>query len=101
LAGTELTKQAAGILLYDIRTQKAWLYALHLPECPTGMTYQLWAMHEKPVSVGTFHVGSGETSHVLVKPVPNFMNAKKFSVSLEPIGGRPQPSGPLYLLSQS
>lgn len=101
LAGTEMTTQASGMLLYDVRTQKAWLYSLHLPECPTGMTYQLWAMHEKPVSVGTFHVGGGETSHLFVKPVPNFMNAKKFSVSLEPIGGRPQPSGPLYLLSQS
>lgn len=101
LAGTEIATHASGILLYDVRTQKAWLYALHLPECPTGMTYQLWAMHEKPVSVGTFRVGSGETSHMFVKPVPNFMSAKKFAISLESIGGRPQLSGPLYLLSQS
>lgn len=101
LAGTDMAKQAAGMLLYDARTQKVWLYSVNLPECPNGMTYQLWAIHEKPVSVGMFHMDSGETAHLLVKSLPNFMSAKKFAVSLEPPGGRPQPTGPLYLVSQS
>lgn len=101
LSGTEMTKQASGMLLYDSRTKKAWFYSLNLPECPSGMTYQLWAMHEKPVSIGTFRVGAGETSHLFVKPFPDFTSAKTFSVSLEPDGGRPQPTGPVYLLSQS
>ncbi len=101
LAGTDMAKQAAGVLLYDARTQKAWLYSVNLPECPNGTTYQLWAIHEKPVSVGMFHMDSGETAHLLVKSLPNFMSAKKFAVSLEPPGGRPQPTGPFYLVSQS
>jgi hypothetical protein len=101
LAATEITKQAFGMLLYDARTKKAWLYSLNLPECPSDMTYQLWAMYEKPVSVGTFCVGSGETTHLLVRPVSNFTSAKKFAVSLEPNGGRLEPTGPLYLLSQT
>ena len=101
LSGTEMTKQASGMLLYDSRTQKAWLYTLNLPECPNGMTYQLWAIGEKPVSIGTFHVGAAETSHVFVKPFRDFMSAKTFSVSLEPDGGRPQLTGPVYLLSHS
>lgn len=101
LAGTDMAKQAAGVLLYDPRTQKVWLYSVNLPECPNGTIYQLWAIHEKPVSVGMFHMDSGETAHLLVKSLPNFMSAKKFAVSLEPPGGRPQPTGPLYLISQS
>ena len=101
LAGTDLAKRATGMLLYDTRSQKVWLYSVNLPESLNGMTYQLWAMHEKPVSVGIFHLDSGETAHLFVKSLPNFMSAKKFAVSLEPPGGRPQPTGPLYLVSHS
>lgn len=101
LTGSDMAKGAAGFLLYDPRTQKGWLYSVNLPECPNGTTYQLWAIQEKPVSVGTFHMDSGETAHLLVKQIPDFTAAKKFAVSLEPSGGRPQPTGPIYLVSQS
>ena len=96
-----MAKQASGMLVYDARTKKAWLYAMNLPECPNGTTYQLWAMNDKPVSVGTFHMDSGETAHLLVSRVLEFSKARKFAVSLEPSGGRPAPTGPIYLISQS
>jgi hypothetical protein len=101
LIGTDMAKGASGVLLYDAHSQKVWLYSVNLPECPNGTTYQLWAIHEKPVSVGLFHMDSGETAHLLVKYLPSFMSAKKFAVSMEPPGGRPQPTGPLYLVSAS
>jgi anti-sigma-K factor RskA len=101
LTGSDMAKRAAGFLLYDSRTQKAWLYSVNLPACPAGTTYQLWAIHDKPMSIGTFHMDSGETAHLLVKKVPSFTDAKTFAVSLEPSGGRPQPTGPIYLLSRS
>ena len=101
LTGSDMAKRAAGFLLYDSQTQKVWLYSLNLPENPPGTTYQLWAIHDKPVSVGTFHLDTGETAHLLVKKIPSFTDAKTFAVSLEPSGGRPQPTGPMYLLSRS
>ena len=101
LTGSDMAKRAAGFLLYDSQTQKVWLYSVNLPECPTGTTYQLWAIHDKPMSIGTFHMDTGETAHLLVKKVPSFTDTKTFAVSLEPSGGRPQPSGPMYLLSRS
>jgi len=101
LTGSDMAKRAAGFLLYDARTQKVWLYSVNLPECPTGTIYQLWAMQTKPVSIGTFVMDRGDTAHLLVKKVANFTDAKTFSVSLEPSGGRPQPTGPMYLLSRS
>ena len=101
LTGSDMAKRAAGFLLYDSETQKVWLYSVNLPECPAAMTYQLWAIHDKPISIGTFHMDRGETAHLLVKKVPSFMEAKTFAVSLEPSGGRPQPTGPMYLLSRS
>ncbi len=101
LTGSDMAKRAAGFLLYDSRTQKVWLYSVNLPECPAGTTYQLWAIHDKPLNIGTFHMDRGETAHLLVKKVPSFMDAKTFAVSLEPSGGRSQPTGPMYLLSRS
>jgi anti-sigma-K factor RskA len=101
LTGSDIAKRAVGFLLYDARTQNVWLYSMNLPESPTGTTYQLWAIHDKPVSIGTFHLNTGETTHLLVKKVLRFADANTFAVSLEPSGGRPQPTGPIYLLSRS
>jgi anti-sigma-K factor RskA len=96
-----MAKRATGFLLYDSRTQKIWLYSINLPESLTGTTYQLWAIRDKPVSIGTFNMDTGETAHLLDKKAPSFVDAKTYAVSLEPSGGRPQPTGPIYLLSQS
>jgi anti-sigma-K factor RskA len=101
LTGSDMAKRAAGFLLYDAQTKNVWLYSMNLPESPTGTTYQLWAIHDKPISIGIFQMDTGETAHLLVKKVPSFSDAKTFAVSLEPSGGRPQPTGPIYLLSQS
>jgi hypothetical protein len=100
LAASDIAKGASGVLLYNPATQKVWLYSANLPECPTGTAYQLWAIDQKPVSMGTFHIDAGEMAHLLVKRMPDFERARKFAVSLEPAGGRPQPSGPIYLAGQ-
>ena len=100
LAALEVAKGASAVLLYNPVTQKIWLYSANLPECPTGTAYQLWAIDQKPVSVGTFHIDAGEMAHLLVKRLPDFEKARRFAVSLEPAGGRQQPSGPIYLMGQ-
>jgi len=100
LAGSDVAKGASGVLLFNPATQKAWLYSANLPECPAGTAYQLWAIDQKPVSMGTFHIDAGEMAHLLMKRMPDFERVRKFAVSLEPAGGRPQPSGPIYLAGQ-
>jgi hypothetical protein len=101
LAGSDVAKGASAVLLYNPSTEKIWLYSANLPECPSGTAYQLWAIDQKPASLGTFHMDSGQTAHLLVKRLPQFDKAKKFAVTLEPSGGRPQPSGPIYLVGQN
>jgi hypothetical protein len=100
LAASDMAKGASAVLLYNPVTQKIWLYSANLPECPTGTAYQLWAIDQRPVSVGTFHIDAGEMAHLLVKRMPEFEKARKFAVSLEPAGGRPQPTGPIFLAGQ-
>jgi hypothetical protein len=100
LAASDAAKGAMAVLLYNPLTQKVWLYSANLPECPAGTSYQLWAIDQKPVSVGTFHIDAGQMAHLMVKRLPDFEKARKFAVSLEPAGGRPQPTGPIYLAGQ-
>lgn len=100
LPGTEHAKQAVGMVLYDDRAQKVWFYSVNLPECPIGTTYQLWAIQEKPISVGLFRVSGGMSTVLLTKPLASVDSATHFSVSLEPRGGRPEPTGQLFLESQ-
>jgi hypothetical protein len=101
LAGSDVARGATAVLLYNPASQKMWLYSANLPECPRGTAYQAWAIDQKPVSLGTFHLGAGETTHLMVKRLPDFEKAKKFAVTLEPAGGRPQPGGPIYLVGQT
>lgn len=101
LSGSDMARQSAGFLLYDARTQKVWLYSLNLPKCPKGMNYQLWVMHDTPVSLGTFHNHGGETAHRFITRLPNLSTAKQFAISLEPSGERSAPKGPIYLASHS
>jgi hypothetical protein len=101
LTGSDVAKTASAVLLYNPATEKLWLYSKNLPECPKGTAYQLWAIHKTPVSLGTFHMDAGQTAHLLVRRVPQFETARKFAVTLEPRGGRPQPTGPIYLVGEN
>lgn len=99
LPGTENAKQAIGMVLYDDRAQKVWFYSVNLPECPTGTTYQLWAIQEKPISVGLFRISGGMSTVLLGKPLADFDGAGHFAVTLEPRGGRQEPTGQFFLHS--
>jgi len=101
LAGAESAKSAGAFLLYDHETKKAFFYAFNMPALPPGKTYQLWAIVDKPMSAGTFRTDSGHKSRVVLKDLPDLSRISQFAVSLEPEGGRPQPTGTIYLAGQT
>jgi Anti-sigma-K factor rskA len=101
LSGVESAKSAGAFLLYDNETKKAFFYAFNMPPLPPGKTYQLWAIVDKPMSAGTFRTDSGQKSRVVLKDLPDLSRISKFAVSLEPEGGRPQPTGAIYLAGQT
>lgn len=101
LAGMEAAQSAGAFLLYDHETKKAFFYAFNMPALPPGKTYQLWAIVDKPMSAGTFRTDSGHKSRVVLKDLPDLSRVSKFAVSLEPEGGRPQPTGAIYLAGQT
>ena len=73
-----------------------------LPAAPSGKTYQLWAIAGRtPVSAGVFDLDPKGSGALQVQPLPGVEKVEMFAVTLEPAGGRPEPSGEMYLAGKA
>lgn len=98
LAGLEPGVSAGALLLVEPESRRALLYAFNLPLLPPGSTYQLWAITDnKPFSAATFTIDAGQKARVMIRNLPELTFDTKLAVSMEPEGGRPQPTGAFYL----
>ncbi|MEW6544784.1 MAG: anti-sigma factor [Nitrospirota bacterium] len=100
LAGADQAKSAGALLLFDPESKKAFFYGFNMPPLPAGKTYQLWAIAGKPISAGVFGTDAGQKSRLVIRSIPDPADVAKFAVSMEPEGGRPQPTGEIYLVGQ-
>ena len=98
LSGTLKAKEAYAMVFVEPGTRRGFFYANNLPSLPTGMTYQLWVITDKPISAGVFTLDPGHKGRLLMRDIPDVSRIKKLAVSLEPEGGRPQPTGSIYLV---
>lgn len=71
--------------------------ATNLPELPEGRVYQLWVVDESPHSAGIVSPdAAGRLNVVTAEPISAM--PKAFALTIEPEGGRPAPTGPMFLL---
>jgi len=102
LSGLAPSPGARGRMWWNGRRAAGYFVASGLPAPPAGKTYQLWAVAGgTPISAGTFPVGPGGEAAVPVGPLAGAATAEVFAVTLEPAGGRPAPSGPMYLAGKT
>jgi anti-sigma-K factor RskA len=75
------------------------MYEGELEPAPSNKSYQLWLVPAQgnPISAGVFSPGNNKTNHFMMK-LPEGVTPKAFAVTLEPAGGRPQPTGPKVLV---
>ncbi len=75
------------------------MYEGELEPAPSNKSYQLWLVPAQgnPISAGVFSPGNDKANHFMVK-LPEGVTPKAFAVTLEPVGGRPQPTGPKVLV---
>jgi anti-sigma-K factor RskA len=102
LAGLEPAPAARARMLWNPPAGGLFV-AAGLPQAPEGKAYQLWAIAGKnaPVSAGVFGVDPRGSASVPVPPLPGVAGVDVFAVTLEPAGGLPAPSGPMYLAGKS
>jgi anti-sigma-K factor RskA len=66
---------------------------------PQHKSYQLWLVPKdgSPINAGVFNPVGGQDVHWMMK-LPKGIDPKAFAVTLEPAGGKPQPTGPKVLV---
>lgn len=98
LNGVEPNAQAFGKVVIDPNRGTGIVYMYRLPQTPEGMEYQLWVLREgKPTSVGTFTVAEDGSAMLSMKSIPSPTEIASFNVTIEPVGGMPEPTGMMYL----
>lgn len=100
--GQEINPSGYGKIIWDPARNIAILHVSKLPSAPSDKDYQLWFMDkdQKPVSAGVFSVAKENENYFKVSeiPMPEKKDITAFSVTIEPKGGVPQPTGAMYLL---
>ena len=98
LAGTEVASGARARLTFNETTGEAVLVAAKLPPAPAGKAYQLWYIADgKPLPGSVFTTDVSGRGELRSSIPPEGRRAAVFAVTLEPAGGRPAPSGDIYL----
>jgi anti-sigma-K factor RskA len=84
-------------MLYNARMGLG-VYSGQIAPAPSGKSYQLWLVPSSgaPVSAGLVDPNQ-QNGAVVVRLAPG-LAPKAFAVTLEPFGGRPQPTGPMVLV---
>ncbi len=91
-----------GRMFWDQATDRWTFTAHHLPMPPQGRTYQLWLVVDgHKMSCGTFMPTSAGTAevHQIMAVKPGQLQA--VAVTEEPMGGMPQPTGPMIVLGKA
>jgi anti-sigma-K factor RskA len=75
------------------------LYVYRFPMAPEDKEYQLWGLRDglPPVSLGMFTVSPDGTAMLNMKSIPEATHIVGFSVTIEPKGGMPHPTGMMYV----
>lgn len=72
----------------------------NLPDAPDGMQYQFWGIVDgKPVDGGMIITTTKEDKYRIQK-MKSFGRAEAFAVTLETMGGNPQPKGKMYVMGK-
>ncbi|MGB0082565.1 MAG: anti-sigma factor [Terracidiphilus sp.] len=84
-------------VLYNARMGLA-VYSGQIAPAPADKSYQLWLVPSSGTPVDAGLVDANQQNGAVVVRLTPGLAAKAFAVTLEPLGGRPQPTGPKVLV---
>ncbi len=89
LEGTDFMPNAMAMVYWNPETKAVYLHQGKLPEPPSGMQHQLWAIVDgQPVDMGVFDLNESDP----VKHMGAIATAQAFAITLEKEGGSPSPN---------
>ncbi len=92
LKGLETNPDATAKIFWFQQTGEVLIDASNLPNTPTGMQYQFWAIIDgKPVDGGLI-ITNDEGKKYRIQKMKSFGKAQAFAISLEKAGGNPTPT---------
>lgn len=99
LSGTGNLANSSGLLKFNAHAG-VLLYTADLPALPPDKSYQVWLLPAEgaPISAGVLGPGGNAWGNLWTAEVPPDTSAKQFAVTIEPVGGAVQPTGPRVLL---
>ena len=90
LSGTEKSPDAVAKIFWMKNTGDVYVDPTNLPQTPSGMQYQLWAIVDgKPIDAGMI---STEKGVYHIQKMKSFGKAEAFAITLEKAGGNPTPT---------
>ncbi|MCZ6875856.1 MAG: anti-sigma factor [bacterium] len=98
LAGTEHAPEAGARLFWDTKQAEWTVITYGLPVPPSGKVYQLWGLTSgPPLPFGTFDTDAHGTGRIRARLSLAQTGIVGAAISLEPVGGVPQPTGNIVL----
>ena len=95
LSGTEKSPDAVAKIFWMKNTGVVYVDPRNLPQAPSGMQYQLWAIVDgKPIDAGMI---STEKGVYHLQKMKSFGKADAFAITLETKGGHPTPKGDMIV----
>jgi anti-sigma-K factor RskA len=100
MTGLEAAPDATARIYWDHQTNQ-WVVSAGLPPPPPGKVYQLWMVTpDAKVSAGLIKLNSRGHGFALLGVPANVGQMQAVAITLEPEGGSPQPTMPIYVLGK-
>ena len=100
MKGLEAAPDATAAIYWD-HQQKRWVVSAGLPPAPAGKVYQLWMVTaDAKISAGLIEPNPRGHGFVVVDVPANVGQMQAVAITLEPQGGSPQPTMPIYVLGK-
>lgn len=100
LAGQEPAPSGSARVYWDLKSNR-WVVTADLPPAPAGKTYQLWFLTaDAKISAGLLNPDQNGHGFVVVR-FPSNTKLEGAAITLEPEGGSPQPTMPIYAFGKA
>jgi anti-sigma-K factor RskA len=101
MSGQDVAPTSSAKVYWNL-SSKQWVVAANLPPAPEGKVYQLWFVTPNAkISAGLLQTDSRGHGFTVVSVPADVTQVAAAAITLEPTGGSPRPTSPIYVLGKT